>query len=197
MATQICRHIRSNGTRCGCIALSGQTFCYYHTRTGKLHRSINPPSEGAETILHPIEHQDLIRRDPLVAAYYGVKPAGPLVLDLPPLEDRESIQIALSMVVTAMAQDRIDPKRAGLMVYALQIASSNARNLVQPSRGDSVTETVLDEDGRQIAPDVDPESEIILQDFIDSPENQEDEEDEDEDDDSSLDEDDDGYRTTD
>jgi hypothetical protein len=188
MATQICRHIRSDGSRCGCIALSGQTFCYYHDRTGKLHRSINPPSDGIQTIIHPIEIQEQIQRNPAIAEYYRPK-TGPLVLDLPPLEDRESVQIALSMVVTAMAQNRIDPKRAGLMVYALQVASSNARNL-QPSRGDIVTETVLDDDGQQIAPDVDPESKIILQDFLNSLENEEDEVEDDEEDDVDEEEDD-------
>jgi len=202
MATQICRHIRTNGSRCGCIALSGQTFCYYHDRTGKLHRSINPPSDGTETILHPvpIEDQERVRRDPLLAAYYGVKPTGPLVLDLPPLEDRESIQIALSMLVTAMAQNRIDPKRASGIIYALQVASNNAHMIDNmPSRSSIVTETVLDEDGRQIAPDVDPDSETTLQDFLNSPENEEDEDEDDEDDeDSSRDEyDEDGYRITD
>lgn len=164
MATQICRHIRTNGSRCGCIALSGKTFCYYHDRTGKLHRSINPPSDGIETIIHPIEIQEMMQRSPMIAEYYRPK-TGPLVLDFPPLEDRESIQIALSMVVTAMAQNRIDPKRAGLMIYGLQVASSNARNL-QPSRGDIVTQTVLDEDGQQIAPDEDPESEIVAQQLL-------------------------------
>jgi hypothetical protein len=157
------------------------------------HRSINPPSDGIETILHPIpiEHQDLSRRDPLLAAYYGVKPTGPLLLDLPPLEDRESIQIALSMLVTAMAQNRIDAKRTSGIVYALQVASNNAHMLRnKPSPSQIVVETVLDEDGKQIAPDEDPESELALQEFINSPENREDEDDEEEDeDDDDLDED--------
>jgi hypothetical protein len=160
------------------------------------HRSINPPSDGIETILHPVppEHQELSRRDPVLAAYYGVKPTGPLLLELPPLEDRESIQIALSMLVTAMAQNRIDAKRASGIVYALQVASNNAHMLRnKPSRSQIVVETVLDEDGRQIAPDEDPESELALQEFIDSPENKADEEDdedeEDDDEDDDLEED--------
>jgi hypothetical protein len=166
MATQICRHIRSNGSRCGCIALSGQTFCYYHDRTGKLHRSIIPPPplDAVEAALH---RKMLL--DPSMGIYSG---GGPLVLDFPPLEDRESIQIALSMVVAAIAQSRIDTKRAALLIYGLQVASGNARNLdLQPSRDSIVTETVFDEDGRQIAPDEDPKSEIALQKSILSPEN--------------------------
>jgi hypothetical protein len=195
MSTVICRHIHINGARCGSPALGGRTLCYHHMKVADCHRSINPPSDGIETILHPIpiEHQDLARRDPVLAAYYGVKPTGPLLLDLPPLEDRESIQIALSMLVTAMAQNRIDAKRASGIVYALQVASNNAHMLRnKPSRSEIVVETVLDEDGKQIAPDVDPESELALQEFVNSAENKEDEEDdEDEEDeeDDDLDED--------
>jgi hypothetical protein len=179
MPTTICRHIKINGARCGSPALGGRTLCYHHMKVADHHRSINSPSDDIETILHPvpIEHRERVQREPLLAAYYGVKPSGPLLLDLPPLEDRESIQIALSMLITAMAQNRIDPKRASGLIYALQVASNNARNLNQsPSRSDIVLETVLDENGQQIAPDVDPESEIALQEFLNSIDNEDDEE---------------------
>jgi hypothetical protein len=144
------------------------------------HRSIHPPDDGIETIIHPIDAQEHMQRNPLVAEYYRpVK--GPLLLDLPPLEDRESIQVALSMLITAMAQNRIEPKRASGMIYALQVASNNAHALNHsPSRSLIVRETVLDEHGQQIAPDVDPESEIELQNFLNSIENAEDEEEQEE-----------------
>jgi hypothetical protein len=44
------------------------------------------------------------------------------------LEDRSAIQHAISEVAVALADHRIDTKRAGILLYALQIASGNARN---------------------------------------------------------------------
>ena len=44
---------------------------------------------------------------------------------LPVLEDRSAIQIALAQVLDALCSSRIDTKKAGLMLYALQIASQN------------------------------------------------------------------------
>jgi hypothetical protein len=100
--------------------------------------------------------QDGVQRGPVLA-----DPAAPaLQLDFPPLEDRHSIQLALSMLITALAQDRIDPRRAALLFYGLQIASSNARDLnPTPKRGPGkVSKTILDEStGTLIAPDEDPE----------------------------------------
>lgn len=181
MSATICRHVKINGARCGSPALGGRTLCYHHMRVADHHRSINPPNDGIPTIIHPIDVQEHMQRNPLVAQYYNPKP-GPLLLDLPPLEDRESIQIALSMLITAMAQNRIDSKRASGMIYALQVASNNAQSLNNtPSRSLIVRETVLDEHGNQIAPDEDPESEVELQQFLNSIENEEDK-DEDEDD---------------
>ncbi len=44
-------------------------------------------------------------------------------LDLPALEDRSAIQLALGQILNALVSERIDPKRAGLLLYGLQIAS--------------------------------------------------------------------------
>jgi hypothetical protein len=165
MPTEFCRHIRINGERCGSPALRSETFCYYHVEQGRRHRRPTPrptprPSD-LPTVLHPMTLQDGSQRgpqyDPQLAA-----PAEPLQLDLPPLEDRHSIQLALSMLINALAQDRIEPKRAALILYGLQVASSNARTLDSATSPDKPTpkvrSTVLDEaSGTQIAPDEDPE----------------------------------------
>ena len=46
-------------------------------------------------------------------------------LKLSVLEDRSSIQIALAQVLNALASSKLDPRRAGLFLYGLQIASQN------------------------------------------------------------------------
>ena len=49
---------------------------------------------------------------------------GVVPLELPPLEDANSVQMALMQVIDAILHNRIDNKRAGLVLYALQTASS-------------------------------------------------------------------------
>ena len=46
-------------------------------------------------------------------------------IHLPVLEDMHAVQNSLMQVLDALADDRIDHKRAGLMLYALQRASTN------------------------------------------------------------------------
>ncbi|MES2393598.1 MAG: hypothetical protein V4555_18315, partial [Acidobacteriota bacterium] len=50
-------------------------------------------------------------------------------LDLPPVEDTESIQLALIDVLQALAANQLDTKRAGLLLYGLQVASANAAKM--------------------------------------------------------------------
>ena len=44
---------------------------------------------------------------------------------LPDLKDRDAIQLAVSQVADRIAGNQIDNKRAGLLLFAIQIASSN------------------------------------------------------------------------
>ena len=83
----------------------------------------------------------------------AARPASPyLAIELPAaLEDRGAIQLALSEIVTAVADHRIDTKRAGILLYALQIASSNAKHQDEIVCADSVDETVLTEQGEEMA----------------------------------------------
>jgi hypothetical protein len=46
-------------------------------------------------------------------------------LKLPVLEDRSAIQLALADILDALTSARIDAKQAGLLLYGLQIASTN------------------------------------------------------------------------
>ena len=77
----------------------------------------------------------------------AAQPRSPyLAIELPAsLEDRGSIQLALSEIVIAVAENRIDTKRAGILLYALQIASSNAKHQDEIVCADSVDETVVND----------------------------------------------------
>ena len=50
-------------------------------------------------------------------------------LELPFLEDANAIQVTIQEIMQAILDRRIDNKRAGLLLYSLQLASSNIRNL--------------------------------------------------------------------
>ena len=90
-----CRHIFVDGTRCGSPCLRGEQFCYYHHTTRR-------------PIQNPTERQS--RRSSF---------------DLPLPEDRSAIQASIGQVLQRIAANQIDPRRAGLLLYGLQIASLN------------------------------------------------------------------------
>jgi len=71
--------------------------------------------------------------------------------ELPALEDRSAIQSAITLIAQRIANGCLDSKRAGLLLYALQIASLN---LPKPPAEplESVDEVELDEAGAMIAP---------------------------------------------
>lgn len=69
---------------------------------------------------------------------------------LPPVEDTASIQLALIEVLEALAANQIDPKRAGLLLYGLQVASSNAKHLSLHST--SIRSVSYTSDGIALAP---------------------------------------------
>jgi len=95
-----CRHIKVNGTQCGSPALRDKNFCFYH-------------------------HQD---RPLKVPCYYEQEyPLGEITLPL--FEDAHSIQSVLREVVQMVMQKRLERKTASLLLYALQIASSNLKRM--------------------------------------------------------------------
>jgi hypothetical protein len=85
----------------------------------------------------------------------AARPASPyLAIELPPtLEDRGSIQLAVSEVISAIADNRIDARRAGMLLYGLQIASGNARHQEEIVSSVAIHETVTTEEGEEIAPE--------------------------------------------
>jgi hypothetical protein len=91
-----CQYIKTNGIRCGSPALRHQKLCYYHDR--------------ARPVIH----------DRSGAAQY---PAAPFFMPL--LEDINSIQRALSAICDHLLHRRLDPQKAGVLLYAIQLASSN------------------------------------------------------------------------
>src|SRR5580692_3044429 len=90
-----CRHIFTDGRRCSSPCLRQQEFCDYHHTTRK-------------PIPNPRQRRS--RRS---------------TFDLPLPEDRSAIQASIGQVLQRIAANQIDPRRAGLLLYGLQIASLN------------------------------------------------------------------------
>jgi hypothetical protein len=93
-AYPLCRHTKTDGRLCHSPALIDSAYCYHHR---KLHR---------------------IRRDAISAG------PGLSTRVLHPLRNAHSIQQALAMVVNGLESGQIHPRKAGKMLYALQIARS-------------------------------------------------------------------------
>jgi len=100
MPYKYCQHVRENGTYCASGAVKGRAFCYFHLRT-----------RARRLAMAQAESQEKTWR-----------------MELPPLEDMHAVQVALMQVTDALAADTIDPRRAGLLLYALQQAASNLSN---------------------------------------------------------------------
>jgi hypothetical protein len=145
-----CRHIHVMGRRCGSPALKGQPYCYFHARSRTRHLA----PDTLPTVIHPLNTEAHRQRDPILAEYFAGTSTGPLTLDFPPIEDRESIQVAASMIIAALGRNLLEPKRAASMLYALQVATAVTR-----PDDDGVSEyhvqieTVLAPDGTDLAPE--------------------------------------------
>ena len=95
---QQCRHTLPEGRRCGSPAMRGEKFCYYH------HDSRKPVAD-------PQRRQ--ARRN---------------CFHIAPPRSRAAIQESIGEVITRLAYNEIDPRRAGLLLYALQIATTNIKD---------------------------------------------------------------------
>lgn len=196
MPTIYCRHIRPSGRRCQSFALRGKPFCYHHESVNAHLRTLHPPDDGTQNILHPMNlSAEKFQREPILADYFS-KTRAPLELRFPSLEDADSIQLSLSMVLTALGQNRIDLKRASGMIYALQVATANVRNTTHDAPH-TVTEILTDDSGNLMSTDEDPEEVLETQRILEAIQQEQDEEraaeNEDDDDDYIEGEDDEAY----
>jgi hypothetical protein len=93
-----CQHLKINGTQCGSPALHRNRFCFFHKKW----------------------------RDQTVRV--NARARKNAILELPVLEDANSIQVALMQVMRLLASGQLDHKTASLLLYGLQTASFNLRH---------------------------------------------------------------------
>jgi hypothetical protein len=87
------------------------------------------PESNIDQGIYPVKAGD--HREPATLNSHRSACAGTasLALQLPDVEDSASIQLALIEVIHALAADQLDPRRAGLLLYGLQVAAANAKNV--------------------------------------------------------------------
>jgi hypothetical protein len=120
-----CRHIKTSGHRCQCPALRGEKFCYYH-----------------HTTRQAVPKRETQRRKSKRGTF-----------DMPFPEDRASIQHTLGMIIQRLGTNDLDPRRAGLLLYALQIASSNLpKEDPKKKPMPTVDEIILDPEAPELGP---------------------------------------------
>src|SRR6266496_4546133 len=119
-----CRHIFTDGHRCGSPCLRHEEFCYYHHTT---RRPVENPGDRRRRQAH---------------------------FDIPLPEDRSAIQCSIGEVLLRIARNEIDPKRAGLLLYGLQIARLNLPPVPKKPKQDTypVEEIVIDPTLGTLAP---------------------------------------------
>ena len=112
-----CYHYQApSGERCGSPALKGEYYCYHH--------HIKNANRNNRRVLI----------DPEVTC-----------MELPLIEDRASIFVALAAVIARVAANTIDTRRSGQLIYGLQVALK----ALEPARGQrSRTSPAADFDSR-------------------------------------------------
>ncbi len=110
-----CQHVKLGGDRCGAPALRDQKFCRFHN-------CCRPAQVDVSTS--------------------AAEPAAPFLL--PVLEDAASIQLAITQVCEHLLHRRLDAKKAGILLYAMQVASSNLSRLSQEKMKENPNESPSD-----------------------------------------------------
>jgi hypothetical protein len=109
-----CQHVKVNGTQCGSPALRWRRHCYFHNCIRRERKKILATTSVTR------------------------------MFDLPLLEDANSVQTALMKVIQMLGSGGLEHKTAGLMLYALQTASSNLRKV--DFEASEVTNVIIDRD---------------------------------------------------
>ena len=107
-----CQHIKMSGDHCGAPALRDQKFCRFHNCCGPVEVDVSTSASV---------------------------PAAPFFL--PVLEDAASIQLAITQVCEHLLHRRLDAKKAGILLYAMQVASSNLGRLNEDKSQDRSQKT--------------------------------------------------------
>ena len=104
MAHRTCDHLKEDGVYCSSPALRDQRYCHFH---------LNARARRVQAA-HARLHGEARPR-----------------FQMPVLDNMHAVQAGIQQVVDALADDRIDNRRAGLLLYALQQAAAGLKSTPQ------------------------------------------------------------------
>ena len=96
-----CRHVKADGVYCGSPALRDRKYCYYH----------------------------LMERARRLRRARALRDNVPYRLEIPALDDLYAMRAAISDIAQALASGQLDPRVAGKLLYAIQLAASTNRRI--------------------------------------------------------------------
>ena len=102
---EACQQIKLDGEPCRAAVLRGKKFCYYHLHSGPPPKDVSNPGVIPQVQFH-----------------------------LPLLDDATSIQATITLVCEHLLHRRLEPKKAGILLYAMQVASSNLSRMNHEDR---------------------------------------------------------------
>ncbi len=73
-------------------------------------------------------------------------------IDFPVIEDRAAVKLALSQVIQGLGANRLDFRRAGRILYRLQIAAQLAESKRYEATHDSVGDLAIGRSGEELGP---------------------------------------------
>ena len=136
---RLCQHTLTTGLRCKSPALRTDDFCYFHTAFRRQQRELADESRRPPEFIAPNFNSrgDFVGMGPVKPQHIeGTRGVirKPLEVDLGLLEDATAIQLAISNVLQALAIGRLETRRASVLLYGLQLASTNARFVPDPAK---------------------------------------------------------------
>jgi hypothetical protein len=119
-----CRHIKTDGEKCHAVALRGKPYCFFHMRLHKIVAGARKPTKSKD---RPIDFT------------FTDSPA--------------AIQLGVYQVLSALGSLSVEPRRAGQMLYALQVATQNVEDRSTGASGHSVHCVTQTAEGEEMGPE--------------------------------------------
>jgi len=123
-----CSHMKVNGELCQGFSITDSEFCYFHhrmrIRNENLRRALNQRrhdvtnNTGQQRVKQVPGSGGKIWFDDLSAEVFDA-------LQLPVLEDQESVQVALNCVARAIVSQLLSPAQAKLLLYNIKLVMQN------------------------------------------------------------------------
>jgi hypothetical protein len=110
-----CAHVRADGSFCRSAAMRQDRFCYFHRRDRARRENLRQARQSKLSFgRNTVEYLD----DEILESF-----------DFPVLEDANAIQVCLTILLRAIASGHVPNRRAGQLLYTLQLATHNLKSV--------------------------------------------------------------------